>query len=409
MKIENVTIREIFDSRADSTIEVCVVNEKGGVSCAQVPSGKSRGKDEVSVFDYSQAKEVLTGTIRKLVSHKDFGSIEELDKFLIEFDGMSRKEKLGGNVILGVSMAFARSLAHARTVPLWRVIQEEFFPKITVASVPLIFANFVNGGAHAEDNLDIQEFLVVAKTANSVKETIRHLIELYRAVGDELRAKRKLREIPIGDEGGYALDFKTNLEPLALLESQITKLGYADEFKLGIDAAATGFWKDGTYTFGGKVLSTVALELVYEEYRKKYPALMSLEDPFAETDQAGFKAAVAGLGDAWVVGDDLTTTSPTFIERFAKAKLITGVIIKPNQIGTVSESCEAIKMARANDVKCIVSHRSGETENNFIIHLARAANADGVKIGAPIKERITKYNELLRVYGDDFAAFLSHE
>ncbi len=399
MKIDRSDIREIWDSRGESTLEVCVTNDRGESACAQVPSGKSCGKNEVEVFPFAKAKAAFENSVRKIIEKKNFNSIQVLDQTLLTADGTTRKERLGGNVILATSIAFARLLASERKQPLWKTVEEAFFDAAAPVIPPLIFSNFINGGAHAKNSLDIQEYLLVAKPAPSLEVIIKKLIVLYNDCADILRKQFKIGNIPIGDEEGFSLDFKNNFEPIEILEKLIIKNKLGDTFSLALDVAASAFWKKGAYQFESKQLNTTALLNIYKNYLKKSKLLMSIEDPFAEDDHAGFKAILRSFKKIWIVGDDLTTTSPVRIEKFVREGLINAVIIKSNQIGTITETAEAIHAARAAGAKCIVSHRSGETEDTFIIHLARAARTEGLKIGAPMNERISKFNELVRLYG----------
>ncbi len=262
----------------------------------------------------------------------------------------------------------------------------------------MIFSNLINGGRHAENNLDIQEYHVLAESRKSIRETIKNIIEIYKKLGDFLREEYNAAILPIGDEGGYALNFKNNFEPVEVLEKLVFKSGLEKVFSVGLDVAASNFGKDGKYLFEGNKMNREELLLVYGGYLKKSKLLRSIEDPFSENDFEGFKQIKKTSPRTMIVGDDLTVTNPALIKKFATDGLIGAVIIKPNQIGTLSETCEAIKAAGENNLKYIISHRSGETEDNLIIHLAKASGAYGVKIGAPVRERITKFNELIRIY-----------
>ncbi|MDP3725404.1 MAG: phosphopyruvate hydratase, partial [Nanoarchaeota archaeon] len=363
---------------------------------AEIPSGKSRGKREVAVFAFPRAKKSL-GLIFRKFEGRDFSSIQALDRALIEFDGTANKSRLGGNVMLGVSIAFTRVLAAERGKEAWQILREEFFPKETRNTLPLIFSNLINGGAHAENNLDIQEYMVVARPGVSVSGSVKKLIGLYRELGALLR--KKTGHVSLGDEGGYSLNFRNNFEPIAILEKLILKQGLTRQFRLALDVAANSFYEKKTYRFGGRRISGGELLREYGRYVQRSKLLFSIEDPFAEEDLPGFVLLRSALPNCWIVGDDLTATNPRLVEKAAHGELANAVIIKPNQIGTVSEACEALSVASREGMKTIVSHRSGETGDNFIIHLARAASADGVKIGAPARERLSKFNELIRLYG----------
>jgi len=395
MKIQDITVRKIFDSRGEPTIEVSLKLGNRWFS-ASVPSGKSRGSREAKVFPFSEAVRVLA-RIRRAILKKDFSSIRALDNVLIRLDGTAKKSRLGGNLMLGISVAFARARAAAENKEVWQILRKEFFSGNSKTKIPLIFANVINGGAHADNNLDIQEYMVVAR-GGSVRARVENLIDFYNRLGAILRKKNSGRRVPVGDEGGYSLDFKNNFEPIAVLENLVRVRGLAKNFSLALDAAATGFYARGLYAFGGKKLTSARLAGEYARYFGKSKLLFSIEDPFAEKDAAGFSLIHKKMPGAWVVGDDLTVTNSSEIKKYAEQNAINAVIIKPNQIGTVSEAADAILAAKQCGLKTIISHRSGETEDAFIIHLAKASRADGVKIGAPTRERMIKYNELMRLY-----------
>ncbi len=396
MKIRDITIRKIFDSRGEPTIEVSVKSGNRWFS-ASVPSGKSRGSREARVFSFVEAVRALA-QIRRVILKKDFPSIRALDKALIRCDNTKHKSSLGGNLMLGISIAFVRAVAAAKNEEPWQTLRKEFFRRVSGAKTPLIFANVINGGTHADNNLDIQEYMVVAKAGASARTRVQNLVDFYKLLGEVLRRKNSGRRVPVGDEGGYSRDFKNNFEPIALLENLIRSRGLAKNFSLALVAAATGFFARGLYAFGGKRMNSARLAGEYKRYFRSSKLLFSIEDPFAERDQAGFSVLRKNVPRAWVVGDDLTATSPSEIRKYAASGSINAVIIKPNQIGTVSEAADAILAAKQYGLKTIVSHRSGETEDVFIIHLAKASRADGVKIGAPARERMIKYNELMRLY-----------
>jgi enolase len=299
--------------------------------------------------------------------------------------------------MLGISIAFAKALAADKKVPLWKILKSEFFAK-GKESTPLIFSNLVNGGLHAKNDLSFQEYMVVVKKSGSYEKTIGDLIHFYRTLGEKLTEDYKISSLPIGDEGGYALNFKNNLEPLVILQDLIEKNNLGGKFSIAIDAAASDFRKDGLYMVDGNPLSTIQLAALYRDYLEKIPRIISIEDPFHESDYDGFRAFRKLAPKTVTVGDDITVTSRERILQCADDGLITGVIIKPNQIGTVSETCAAISAAQEKGVKVITSHRSGETEDAFIIHFAKACGAWGIKIGAPAKERLIKYNEIIRIF-----------
>lgn len=400
MKIQKIDIRTVFDSRANATVEAVVTDGMGRSFTGIVPAGKSTGANEAAIIAPEKAREILREQVIPALEGKEIKSIREADAVLREHDGTERKERIGGNIILGVSYAVARGLAFEEGKELWQRLAEEFFPEGGRHERPYLFSNLVNGGAHAANNLSIQEYMVIADTAKrGMLASIHDLIALYQMLGEALRARQNSRRLAIGDESGYSLDFETNLEPIQLLESLITETGRAELYRIGLDAAGSNFWNGEGYSIDGDVLSGDELSALYVSYARQSSLLASIEDPFEETDEAHFRVLQQELSSMLIVGDDLTTTNPQAIAKCAADRAITGVIIKPNQIGSLSEACDAIRTAHENGVRTIISHRSGETEDNGIMHIARAAGAYGVKIGAPLRERVFKFNELLRVYG----------
>src|SRR3989344_3702533 len=394
MRLESIAVREIFDSRGSSTIEITGRDRR---FWAEVPSGKSSGSNEAAVAGFAHAVRSVQTVVKRL-EKRNFDSIQSLDNALLELDGTKKKSKLGGNVTLAVSAAFARALAAEREQEVWQTLRSEFFPKSVSGKPPLIFSNLINGGAHTDNNLNIQEYMVVVKPGGSVEKSVKTLIRFYGELAEFLKKAKKTRLISLGDEGGYSLNFKNNFEPISILEKLIGRYRLENQFFIALDAAATGFYMSGKYHFGNRRLTARELVSEYARYFKKSKPLFSIEDPFAENDVSGFALLREKLPRAWIVGDDLTVTSPSLIGRAAREKAINAVIIKPNQIGTVSEACEAMLVAKKHNMKTIVSHRSGETADNFIVHLAKAGNADAVKIGAPVRERISKFNELIRIF-----------
>ncbi len=398
MTVKSLTVKEVFDSRGEPTIEVELKDVNGRPFRAEVPSGKSRGSKEAAVLPMVKVK-ISERKARKAIVGKSFKCIQDFDSLLIKLDGTDDKSGLGGNFMLGASVAFARAASFEHGREVWQALQGEFFGGKNVARMPLIFSNLINGGAHADNDLDIQEYMVVVKGAGSPEASVAKLISFYKELGHFLKKKFRTQILPIGDEGGYSMDFKDDFEPISILEHMIARLGLGKNFSIALDAAASGFYSKGKYLFDGRKMSSDELSAVYLKYFSSSKAMFSIEDPFQEEDYGGFEMLKSELRDRLVVGDDLTVTNPRIIDKSARANLIDAVIIKPNQIGTVSEACRAVNVAHANGLKCIVSHRSGETEDAFIIHLARAAGVFGLKIGAPARERISKFNEFIRVYG----------
>ncbi|MCL4405049.1 hypothetical protein M1295_00500 [Patescibacteria group bacterium] len=398
MKIKSLETRAIFDSRGESTIEVALEAKNGSVYRAQVPSGKSRGSNEAAVLSFPRVKKAEK-TLRRSISKGDFKSIQQFDRFLIKADSTANKSKLGGNFMVGSSIAFTKALAAEHKEEVWQTVHNEFFKRGSGEKRPFVFSNLINGGEHANNNLDIQEYMVVVSNKYPSEKGVSLLIRFYKELGEFLRRKFHAPFLAIGDEGGYSADFENNFEPIGILGYLIKRLKMSDQLLIALDAAASNFYHQGKYIFDGRRMSSDGLGLVYDEYFDNSTALVSIEDPFAEEDYYGFALLRTARPDRMVAGDDLTVTNPRLIaERTAAGLLANAVIIKPNQVGTVSEACEAIKVAHANGLKCIVSHRSGETEDAFVIHLAKAAGAFGLKIGAPARERMIKFNEFTRIY-----------
>lgn len=399
MKIKDIAVRQIFDSRGEPTIEIELISGERRSFRAQVPSGKSRGTNEAYVVPFRTAREIVARKVRKELVGRNLTGSRMVDRKLLALDGTANKRNLGGNVTLGISIAAARMFADETHRAVWEYIREEFFPERGVRpALPFIFSNLINGGAHARNNLSIQEYMVVVRPSHSLEQGIRALVKFYRDLGEYLKKRYRAKNLPIGDEGGYSLDFKNNFEPIAIMGDLIRKYRLQGSFGIGLDAAATNFFRNGNYFIDKKSISRKALVSLFSGYFKRSPLLVSIEDPFAENDEEGFQMLRGRLPKDLIVGDDLTTTDASLIQRFAGENTISGVIIKPNQIGTVTETCEAVRTAHNNGIKTIISHRSGETEDNFIVHLARASGAYGLKIGAPVRERIFKFNEILRLY-----------
>ncbi len=400
MVIKDFLIREIFDSRGQSTVEVGISTKDGLAFYSSVPSGKSRGSKEAAVLDFKSASSIKN--IKKLsaVKGQNFASVKSFDDFLLKLDGTKNKKALGGNVMLGFSMSFARAKAFEAGEELSEFLHKEFFKDIPLKKEwsPVIFSNLINGGEHAENNLNIQEYMVLVDTSKGVKNSVKKLIYFYDSLGDLLKKKFRIPGIlPIGDEGGYSLDFKDNFEPMVVLSDLIKKNGLAGSFRLGLDAAASSFYSGNRYIFGGRKLTTEKLADTYLSAFKKFPMLYSIEDPFSESDPEGFCSVLSRVKGNMLVGDDLTVTNSFLVEKYASIGAINGVIIKPNQAGTVSEAASAILSARLRGVKTVISHRSGETEDVFIISLGKASDSYGLKIGSPTRERMLKFNELLRI------------
>ena len=400
MNIKDIVAREILDSRGNPTVEVDVFLEDGSMGRASVPSGASTGSNEaLELRDGGSrylGKGVLTAAsnvnkvLRPLLIGKDASKQKEIDYLMIECDGTSNKERLGANAILGVSLACLKAACNSKGVSLYEYLGDG-------KDMPIAMMNILNGGAHADNNLDFQEFMIIPK-ADTFKERLRIGSEVFHTLKKILKAKGY--HTGVGDEGGFAPDLKDNYEALDLICEDITKAGYRplEDVSLALDVAASEFYKDGFYLLNGKKLSTSELIEYYENLVNKYP-IVSIEDPVWEGDFEGFKKITDLLGDKLqLVGDDLFVTNKKFLEKAYKMKAGNAILIKANQIGTVSETIETINCAKKWGYKTIISHRSGETDDCFISHFAVGLSLGQIKTGSLSRmDRICKYNELLRI------------
>ena len=396
MIIENVKLNKIYDSRGQETLEV-ILYANGINAVSQVPQGKSKGANEVISLEYQKAKEVLENSVKAEILSHDFGNIENFDNFLIRLDGTENKSRLGGNLMLGLSLSFARLLAQNEHKELWQILREGFFPGVKENPIPKIFANVINGGVHADNNLSFQEYMAVSQEENDANKVVVDMLSCYEKLKSYFKQTRNIRNVPIGDEAGFSLEFKNNEEPLYVLEDIIKQNNH--NFKIALDVAASSFFKDGNYSIDGSKMNKEELLNYHSSLFEKHPLLYSIEDPFEESDFESFKNLKENISsENLVVGDDLTTTNPKIIQKANEQNSINAVIIKANQIGTLSETARAIQKADGFNFKTIISHRSGETRDNFLMHIAKASNAYGIKIGSPKRERILKYDEFLRFY-----------
>lgn len=386
-KIASLKARPILDSRGDWTIEVSLKLNNGRTFTVSVPQGKSVGSYEA----VSLPAEAATKNIEKVISPrlKKFSPVnqKEIDEFLIKLDGTVTKKRLGANAILAVSIACAKAGADESNKPLWKHIRSlGRFTESKDWPSPRLFANVINGGLHAGNNLDFQEYLIIPKT-KSVKEAVDIVLKLYSNLGDYLVKSKGKNAVNIGDEGGFAPNFKDNLEPFYILEKVARKLRVESKIDFGLDAAASDV-----------SLSVTKLISIYKKLENKFH-LFYLEDPFGENEFGKFAELKKILGDkVLITGDDLTTTNMTRIKEARSKGSVNAVIVKPNQIGTVTESIEAVNLACKFGWKVVVSHRSGETNDDFIADFAWGVAAYGLKLGAPARgERIAKYNRLLEI------------
>ncbi len=406
-KIESVRAQEILDSRGFPTVAAEVTLEGGAVGGAAVPSGASTGEHEaVELRDGDKArflgKGVLkavanaNGEIAKAVKGLDAAAQSELDAKMIALDGTPNKGRLGANAILAVSMAAARAQAASLKQPLYAWLRQAYDIKSDSWLLPAPMFNVVNGGKHADSGLDVQEFMVVPTEAPSFHEALRAGAEIYQVLKKNLAAMKMT--VAVGDEGGFAPKLKTHVEVLEVLSAAIAEAGYKGKARLALDCAASEYYKGGMYSLEGNLLSSVAITDVYAGWASRY-GIVSIEDPLAEDDWVGWQAITAKLGDRLrTIGDDLFVTNPERLARGIKEKSANAILIKLNQIGTLTETVKAVTDAQKAGFSTVISHRSGETEDAFIADLAVALNAGAIKTGAPCRsERLAKYNRLLQI------------
>jgi len=402
MKITNIIAREVLDSRGNPTVEVEVSLENGIKSIAIVPSGASTGEREaLELRDGDNrylGKGVLkaVGNVNTTIKEKLIGinvfEQQKIDDIMIELDGTVNKSRLGANAILGVSMACLKAAAKAKDKELYQYIGSDY-------SMPIPMMNILNGGAHADNNLDFQEFMIMP-VADTFKEILRIGAEVFYTLKAILKEKKLTTSV--GDEGGFAPNLDSNTEGLDLIVEAIEKSGYipGKDVCIALDVAASEFYKDGEYNLKGekKTLSTELLIKYYQELIDKYP-IISIEDPFDQNDWEGFSKLTSLVGDKiQIVGDDLFVTNKIYLQKGIDKKACNAILIKLNQVGTVSETLETINLARENSYRTIISHRSGETEDTIISDLAVGLGLGQIKTGSLSRsERIAKYNRLLRI------------
>ena len=402
--VQDVFAREILDSRANPTVEVEVTLAGGVRSRASVPSGASTGTSEaVDLRDEEHARyggkgvlravDNVNRTLRSHIVGQEAESQLLIDSEMIRADGSANKSNLGANSLLGISLAVARAAATHAGIPLYRYIGG-----LRAGRLPVPMMNIFNGGQHADNNVDIQEYMIVPVGATSFGQALRIGAEVYHTLRKVL--KQEGMATTVGDEGGYAPNLRSNEDALRYLMVAIDEAGYVAgrDVCLALDVAASEFCHDGRYTFEGREMTSDALIDYYEELTKRYP-IISIEDGLAEDDWHGWQAMTARLGRrVRLVGDDLFTTAPSRIARGIRERAANALLVKPNQIGTLSETLYAIRIAETAGYSIIISHRSGETEDDFIADLAVAVSAPFIKTGAPARsERVAKYNRLLRI------------
>ena len=404
--ITDVYAREIMDSRGNPTVEVEVYLEDGTIGRAEVPSGASTGQFEaVELRDGESPRYLGKGVLQAVANVNDiigpailgFDASEQvaIDGVMIELDGTPNKAKLGANAILGVSMAVARAAAESYDLPLF-----QYLGGTNAKELPVPMMNILNGGAHADNNVDIQEFMIMPIGASSFMEALRYCAEVYHTLKGVLKAKGLATGV--GDEGGFAPNLGSNEEALQVITEAIEKAGLVvgKDIVFAIDAASSEFYKDGKYHLAGEGKVKTAAEMVeyYAELCEKYP-IYSIEDGLAEEDWEGWKLLTDHLGKTvQLVGDDLFVTNTERLSRGIKEDTANAILIKVNQIGTLTETFDAIEMAKRAGYTAVISHRSGETEDSTIADIAVAVNAGQIKTGAPARsERVAKYNQLLRI------------
>ena len=405
-EIINIKAREILDSRGNPTVEVDVIVACGATGRAAVPSGASTGKREALELRDKRSKRYggkgVTGAVKNVINKilpvvrgMDAADQKGLDTCMLELDGTSHKAKLGANAILGVSMAAARAAAYAYGLPLYR-----YLGGINARYLPVPMMNVVNGGAHAANNLDIQEFMILPFGAKSISQAIQMGAETFHALKGIL--KKKGLNTAVGDEGGFAPNLKSNEEAIKLIISAIKSAGYKPGKDIGIalDAAANEFYKNKKYVLSSEKKKFSSSQMIdyYEDLIEKYP-ILSIEDGLAEGDWDGWKVMTDRLsGSIQIVGDDIFVTNPKIFKKGIEKGIANSILIKLNQIGTVSETLDAIDMANNAGYTTVVSHRSGETEDTFIADLVVGVNAGQIKTGSMSRsDRVAKYNQLIRI------------
>jgi enolase len=404
--IEQIRAREILDSRGNPTVEADVILDTGAAGRAAVPSGASTGEHEAVELRDGDKKRYLGKGVANAVQNANgelAGALQGhdaydqvgLDRAMIEADGTPNKSRLGANAILAVSLAAARAAANDCGLPLYRYLGG---PLATMLPVPMM--NILNGGAHAANNVDFQEFMVMPVGATSFREGLRMGTEVFHALKKVLSAQKK--STSVGDEGGFAPDLATNEEALEVILQAIDDAGYraGEDLVLALDVAASEMYRDGSYVFhksSQERKSSAEMVEFYRQWTEEYP-IRSIEDGLAEDDWAGWKQLTVGLPGVQLVGDDLFVTNTERLSRGIGEGIGNAILIKVNQIGTLTETLEAIEMARAAGYNAVMSHRSGETEDTFIADLAVATGVGQIKTGSASRtDRVAKYNQLLRI------------
>ncbi len=406
--IDNIVAQEVLDSRGNPTVKATVILSDGTVASAIVPSGASTGKREALELRDKDERYFGKGVLKacenvevaiadELVGLSPYNQAQ-IDKIMKELDGTKNYSKLGANAVLGVSMAVARAAAKSLHMPLYRYLGGS-----NALIMPTPMLNIINGGVHADNDVDLQEYMILPSGFDDFKEALRASSEIYHTL------KKLLAEdghpTALGDEGGFAPNFKNNEEPIEYILKAIEKAGYkpGEEVNIALDAASSEFYKDGKYELkgDGKVLGAEELVEFYADLVSRFP-IVSIEDGMAEDDWQGWKILTKKLGDKiQLVGDDLFVTNAQILRQGIEEGVANAILIKPNQIGSVSETMETVRLAQRNNYRCVMSHRSGESEDAFIADFAVALNTGQIKTGAPARgERTAKYNRLLEIERD---------
>ena len=406
-RIEAIIAREVIDSRGNPTVEAEVVTESGFLGRAAVPSGASTGEHEALEMrdgdkDRYLGKGVLNAVenINTKIGPELIGALiteqVSIDEDLLELDGTPNKQNLGANAMLAVSLACARAGANCAGLPLY-----QYLGGVNGCTLPIPMMNILNGGSHADNNVDFQEFMIMPVSGEDFAETLRMGVEVFHNLKKVLSAKGL--NTSVGDEGGFAPNLKSNVEAVEVILEAIEKAGYKpdEDIKLALDVASSEFFEDGLYVFkksGGEKKTAEEMVEIYSEWISKYP-IYSIEDGLAEDDWDGWKILTEKLGKkVQLVGDDLFVTNPIRLQRGIEQGIANSILIKLNQIGTLTETMRTIEMAKVNSYTNVISHRSGETEDAFIADLAVATNAGQIKTGSASRtDRIAKYNQLLRI------------
>ena len=407
MKIELVQGFEVLDSRGNPTVAAKVICENGEEGFAVSPSGASTGMYEAHELrdgdntrymgkGVTKAVDNINNKISNLLKDKCVFNQREIDEIMIKADNTENKSHLGANAMLAVSLACAKAAANCKKMPLYK-----YLGGVNAASLPRPMMNILNGGAHAENNIDIQEFMIIPDSAKNFAEGLRICAEIYHNLGKILKDNNL--SSGVGDEGGFAPNLDSDEAAIELILQAVEKAGYSGKIKLALDVASSEWYKDGKYTLPKRDKTMTAEQLIeyYSELVSKYP-IISIEDGLSENDWEGWQKLTEKLGDKLqLVGDDLFVTNPKRLEMGFEKKVANAVLVKPNQIGTLTETLKVIRMAQRKGYAAVISHRSGESEDTTIADIAVATNAGQIKTGAPCRtDRVAKYNRLLIIEGE---------